>query len=149
MSDTPITDTLARFRYPLVHQRFVEEAECAKLERELNEAKQQATDFCKAWVESDADRLRLREALLSLVNSLTWRSDRPFPRHLEDYENHVDSAVSILDSKIPPPVVAKTDADALADAIEYTLKADAILHPETNHVGMRQALETYRSKYLQ
>jgi hypothetical protein len=81
MSDTPITDTLARFRYPLVHQRFVEEAECAKLERELNEA--------------------------------------------------------------------KANADALADAIEYTLKADAILHPETDHVGMRQALETYRSKYPQ
>ena len=79
MSDTPRTDTLARFRYPLVHQRFVEEAECAKLERELNEAKK--------------------------------------------------------------------DADALAYAIEYTLTADAILHPETDHVGMRQALETYRNKY--
>jgi hypothetical protein len=44
---------------------------------------------------------------------------------------------------------AKADADALADAIEYTLRADAILHPETEHVGMRQALETYRNKYPQ
>ena len=42
---------------------------------------------------------------------------------------------------------AKKDADALAEAIEYTLKADAIMHPETDHVGMRQALETYRNKY--
>ena len=44
---------------------------------------------------------------------------------------------------------AKANADALADAIEYTLRADAILHPETDHVGMRQALETYRNKYPQ
>jgi hypothetical protein len=44
---------------------------------------------------------------------------------------------------------AKANADALADAIEYTLMADAILHPETEHVGMRQALETYRNKYPQ
>jgi hypothetical protein len=42
---------------------------------------------------------------------------------------------------------AKADADALAEAIEYTLQADAILHPETDHVGMRQALETYCNKY--
>jgi hypothetical protein len=42
---------------------------------------------------------------------------------------------------------AKKDADALADAIEYTLKADSILHPATDHVGMRQTLEIYRSKY--
>jgi len=42
---------------------------------------------------------------------------------------------------------AKASASALAYAIEYTLKADTILHPETDHVGMRQALETYRNKY--
>ncbi len=42
----------------------------------------------------------------------------------------------------------KANADALADAIEYTLKADAILHPETDHVA-DEALETYRTKYPQ
>jgi hypothetical protein len=42
---------------------------------------------------------------------------------------------------------AKADAHALANAIEYTLRADAILRPETDHVGMRQALESYRTKY--
>jgi hypothetical protein len=42
---------------------------------------------------------------------------------------------------------AKADADALAHAIEYTIKTDAILHPETDHVGMRQALEIYLTKY--
>jgi len=46
MSDTPRTDALAKFRYGRVDERFVQEAECAKLERELNEAN---ADRAQVW----------------------------------------------------------------------------------------------------
>ena len=96
------------------------------LERELNEA--------------NADRLRL----LSFIKELNATKFA----HGREYRSKCGKFLQAL-SAPPPPVVAKADADALADAIEYTLKADAILHPETDHVGMRQALETYRNKYPQ
>ena len=45
------------------------------------------------------------------------------------------------------PTVAKADADTLANAIEYTIATNKILHPNESHIGMEQALETYRTKY--
>jgi hypothetical protein len=86
MSDTPRTEKLAKFRYGRVDERFVEEVECAKLERELNEA--------------NADRQRLREALSQAGAGQFLRA---------------------VDSIPPPPVVAKADADALADALNSIL----------------------------
>jgi hypothetical protein len=61
MSNTPKTNA-----YAAQGREWIPLGIFEKLERELNEAKQQATDFCKAWVESDADRLRLRSILQSI-----------------------------------------------------------------------------------
>jgi hypothetical protein len=50
MSDTPRTEKLAKFRYGRVDERFVEEVECAKLERELNEARDLARKLRDALI---------------------------------------------------------------------------------------------------
>jgi hypothetical protein len=97
------------------------------LERELNEA--------------NADRMRLREALERFLAEIPAMGDIGVVAVKQQAREALTTP--------PPPVVTKPDADALADAIEYTIKVDAILHPATDHVGMRQALETYRSKYPQ
>jgi hypothetical protein len=124
-----------------------------KLELERDKAQALARELRDALDESNADRLRLREALRKLEFSGTSYHGHPMCSKclcIPGFdEEHKDDCVFATLATPPPPVVAKADADALAEAIEYTIKVDAILHPETDHVGMRQALETYRSKYPQ
>jgi hypothetical protein len=129
MSNTPRTNA-----YAAQGREWIPLGIFEKLERELNEAKQQATDFCKAWVESDADRLRLREAVRLMYDASPV-----------SYVYACDKARALINSP-PPPVVDKVDADALADALECATQ-------HTQHMDFRLAcqieskLEVYRAKY--
>ena len=94
------------------------------LERELNEARK---------------TIELKDAAISLLQIGKYGTVR-----FSDQFNEANADRLRLREALRQ---CKADADALAEAVEYTIKADAILHPATDHVGMRQALETYRSKY--
>ena len=137
MSDTPRTDEAYSngLTYALV-------ATSKQIEREINEA--------------NADRLRLREALEAISHEAgkQWQATQPLP-HVPTIEDIATNALDESYKGAPPPVVAKADADALADALinieEYwnrdhndTAMADACWHA----VNLAQsALETYRNKY--
>ena len=82
--------------------------------------------------EANADRLRLREALDYLRSTC-----------LNGFLDSEDYAMTQAEQALttpPPPVVAKADADALAEAFEDTLTGNY-------WVEGRKALETYRAKY--
>jgi len=141
MSDTPRTDAAT-------HDDWsggvcaVNVEVCAKLERELNEANAQLRSLKLELKESYELKDSLVKEHLELCETLKEALKRERVAIASwDEERHraLREAKRVLE--------VKADADALADAIEYTLKADALLHPETKHVGMRQALETYRNKY--
>jgi hypothetical protein len=125
------------------------------LERELNEAKQQAIDFLKAWVESDADRLRLRAVLQSIDLSPCNGGSCQVATDADDYIQ-----AALVTTSAPPPVVAKADADALAEelyesmALNINVFSDAdtetcSYYSEHKKVikDAKAALETYRAKY--
>lgn len=108
--------------------------EVGKLERELNEA--------------NADKLRLREALKKFEYSAKTHQGRPMcPECLcisSFDEEHKDHCVFMALEVAPPPVVAKEDADALADALK-----EACAYPVTGDWWNQanDTLKAYRDKY--
>lgn len=73
-----------------------------QLEHELNEAKAQATEFCKQWVESSAREAQLREVL----GLFHWETGfECFPTNLDGTPNEKRLKVLSVLSTPPPPVV--------------------------------------------
>ena len=83
MSDTP-TPRVNKWAYYAIPSRLndaepvVSLEDARQLERELTEAKAQATDFLKQWVESQAREVQLREAL-ERINSQAHRIAKVYP----------------------------------------------------------------------
>jgi hypothetical protein len=144
MSDTPRTDAAYFARGATMYDLA---GESKRLERELNEAKseiERLTDACGFFdnlakakdnviKEINADRLRLREALSELRD---W--------YKENFGLPAVKANAALDT-LPPPVVAKADADALAsdlNAIRLICEAEGMIVT----IGDK-TLKTYRTKY--
>jgi hypothetical protein len=146
----------------LEHELNEANAQLRSLNLELKESYNLKDSLVKGHLELDerlkeanADRLRLRGLFQKVSDNVEYPEPHCYchksPPCNDCVENggvrEVLDAIKQALTTPPPPVVAKPDADALAEAIEYTLKADAILHPATDHVGMRQALQAYRNKY--
>lgn len=99
--------------------------------------------------EANADRFRLREAHLEIL-SIAWSG-------LEQGAEAAGKAKDISTKALtapPPPVVAKADADALADALETCACLPiARMYPDgpcmeaADHKEVTDILETYRAKY--
>jgi hypothetical protein len=177
MSDTPRTDAAVQAYYDTGQSFSVVEPELSRqLERELNEAnerieeleaergksvetminmgceigeaKQQAIDFLKAWVESDADRLRLRAVLQSIDLSPCNGGSCQVATDADDY---IQAALATTSA--PPPVVAKADADALATILVSILSARSGPHGwVVGNLSLyakqaEEALKTYHAKY--
>jgi hypothetical protein len=129
MSDTPRTDA-AYFASGATMYDMA--GEMKKLERELNEA--------------NADRLRLR-TLLAEIGKGDWR-------YIENGQAFIDINQALTTP--PPPVVAKADADALAEAVEImrvgvcSAAMPNATEREIASDAVNQAskvLKTYRNKY--
>ena len=168
MSDTPRTDaaTLTEpYQVRELEFEVVGAGEMARLERELNEANAQLRslnlelkesyklkdllvkkhlELGERLKEDNADRLRLREVLERIVAMC----DRPGYVRPDWINNALTTP--------PPPVVAKADADALAEAVEIMrvgicsaampnatereIASDAVKHAS-------EVLKAYRNKY--
>jgi len=122
--------------------------EVRQLERELNEALERERVAIASWdeerqrasregervIEANADRLRLWEALKRC------KADR-------GERDKVLIHCHALDQSQPPPVVAKADADALADALEKALHDSSSGKSWYVREACVETLETYRAKY--
>jgi hypothetical protein len=111
--------------------------------------KADADDLANALDEANADRLRLREALKACDKAFTKYDPDPDSRYGMAWDD-VEQALTTP----PPPVVAKADADALAEALEMVRDADNDCRldgfptiPPSARFRIDNALETYRAKY--
>lgn len=130
MSDTPRTNNFAAQGREWIPLGVFE---C--LERELNEA--------------NADRLRLRSILQSIDLS-------PCDGGSCMIATNADDCIQMALTTPPPPVVAKADADALADACKLCA---AVIGPPDNiewapikdcdaaYAAAQTAMQAYRTKY--
>jgi len=142
MSGTPRTDAAVQAYYDTGQSFSVVEPELARqLERELNEA--------------NADRLRLRAVLQSIDLS---PCDGGSCQVATDADDYIQAALATTSA--PAPVVAKADADALAEelyesmALNINVFSDAdtetcSYYSEHKKVikDAKAALETYHAKY--
>ena len=176
MSDTPRTDA-AEFHFSEdctpEDNMVVASCDMRKLERELNEANAQLRslklelkesynlknsivkghlELGETLKEANADRLRLREAVRLMYDASPVT-----------YVYACDKARALINSP-PPPVVAKPDADALADALEkfefsatsyhgHSMCPECLCIPQFDEEHkdgcVFQSLKNYRSKYPQ
>jgi len=134
MSDTPRTDA-AYFAEGATMYDLAGEAK--KMERELNEA--------------NADRLRLREALKPLVkmddlmNDESWDEGGTYSgAYYAYYKGNSKKWAAAKESLTtpPPPVVAKADADALADELDEANADRQRLREALTQAGAGQFLDT-------
>ena len=134
MSDTPRTDACHNGRRELYLGGTVDYAFAQQLECELNEA--------------NADRLRLREALdkVAHCDDLVYCGEDDGPELFRRLRFAVNTAEDALTAP-PPPVVAKADADALADVIEDIWKNHLFGSQEHAQDKCSTSLKTYRTKY--
>jgi hypothetical protein len=127
MSDTPRTDA-AQFDWSddCTPEDGLVVAACdmQQLERELNEA--------------NADRLRLREAIDSAISYANGRESE-WGSRAEGSFQYLYNALS----SPPPPVVAKADADELAEMLNQ-IRAELPIEIENDILF---TLETYNQKY--
>jgi hypothetical protein len=132
MSDTPRTEKM----FPSLKDRgdnvcvWISLGEIRELERELNEA--------------NADRLRLREALNAHHK---WRRKEENQRQAKEgyRESWLHDASKKALSSPPPPVVAKSDADALVEALAL-VATDESSSLDVMRICIK-ANETYSQKY--
>ena len=134
MSDTPRTDD--QWDWAPYHAGLWYDF-ARELERELNEA--------------NADRLRLRGLFQKVSDNVEYPEPHCYchksPPCNDCVENggvrEVLDAIKQALTTPPPPVVAKADADALAEALETI----SCYSDKYSSLDAKQALETYRNKY--
>jgi hypothetical protein len=132
----------------------------------LTELNNRYREFERELNEANADRLRLRVALEKCESTFDSISDEPCtcysnPEGACGYCNPIMSAISRITKALttpPPPAVAKSDADALAEAVEIMrvgICSAAMPNATEREIAsdaVKQAsevLKTYRNKYPQ